>query len=282
MKTHATSRYEETEERMSVETHTDVDSNRSMYLELLKRAVSGRIVEDPPRAKFPVGKPLWAALFAGRKFDAELRDVGRDWPSLAHTMIGTRRLDNLQRCIEDVLGDAVPGDLIETGVWRGGATIFMRGVLKAYGADDRCVWVADSFAGLPRPDAKRYPFDRGWNASMIRYLAVSQEEVQANFTKYGLLDERVRFLKGYFRDSLPGAPIGALSILRLDGDLYESTMEALTHLYPKLSVGGFVIVDDYALRPCAEAVRDYRTAHGICEPIVDIDGVGAYWRRLPA
>ncbi len=76
--------------------------------------------------------------------DLQWRMEGRDWPLLGHTMIGIKRLDNLQFCVERVLADDVPGDLIETGVWRGGATIFMRAILKAHGVTDRRVWVADS------------------------------------------------------------------------------------------------------------------------------------------
>ncbi len=90
-----------------------------------------------------------------------VRAVGRDWPARADSMIGLRRMDNIQDCIETVIRDDVPGDLIETGVWRGGATIFMRGVLKAYEDTTRTVWVADSFEGLPPPDPARYPADAG-------------------------------------------------------------------------------------------------------------------------
>jgi O-methyltransferase len=90
----------------------------------------------------------------------------------------------------------------------------------------------------------------------------------------------VRFLKGWFRDTLPTAPVQRLALLRLDGDLYESTTDALTHLYPEVSPGGFVVVDDYGdIAACRQAVTDYRKAHGIEEPIVPIDWSGAYWRR---
>src|SRR2546423_11221668 len=89
------------------------------------------------------------------------REEGRNWPSYADTMIGLKRLDNLQSCIESVLADGVPGDLIETGVWRGGACIFMRGVLRAPGVGDRRVYVAGSFQGLPPPDAAKHPEDSG-------------------------------------------------------------------------------------------------------------------------
>jgi hypothetical protein len=93
--------------------------------------------------------------------DLQNRTEGRVWPSRALTMVGLKRLDNIQACIEDVIRNNILGDLIETGVWRGGSTIFMRAVLKAYGIAGRRVWVADSFEGLPKPNAELYPADLG-------------------------------------------------------------------------------------------------------------------------
>jgi O-methyltransferase len=156
--------------------------------------------------------------------DERARAEGRDWPARAHTMIGFKRLANLRMCVETVLQDDVPGDLIETGVWRGGATIFMRAILKAACVTNRIVWVADSFAGLPPPDTENYPHDAGITLHRFPQLAVSLERVQENFRRYGLLVDRVRFLKGWFRDTLPSAPIERLAVLRLDGNLYESTI----------------------------------------------------------
>jgi O-methyltransferase len=192
-------------------------------------------------------------------------------------------MQNLQECIIDVLQRGVPGDLVETGVWRGGATIFMRGVLKAYGETERIVWVADSFEGLPKPTPELYPADaedKFYLAS--RVLAVSLEEVQSNFARYGLLDDQVRFLKGWFKDTLPTAPIERLALLRLDGDMYESTIIALRSLYPKLSLGGYVIVDDYepGLPGCVRAVADFRAEQGITEKMELTGRSGAYWQRL--
>jgi O-methyltransferase len=213
-------------------------------------------------------------------FDPEARARGRDWPAEAETMIGLRRLENLQRCIEQVMRDRIPGDLIETGVWRGGATIFMRAVLKVYGDPRRVVWVADSFQGLPDPDPQRYPVDAGDRHSTFPELAVSLEDVKENFRRYDLLDDRVRFLPGWFRDTLPSAPIDQLSVIRLDGDMYASTIEALEALYPKLSSGGYLIVDDYGNPPgCKPAVDDYRAQHGINAPIEWIDEDGVFWRK---
>src|SRR5262249_16478895 len=232
--------------------------------------------------------PLFKRFIGGRnillmrekQFDPSVRMEGGDHPALAHTMIGMKRLDNLQSCIEDVLERNVPGDLIETGVWRGGATIFMRAVLKAYGMRERKVWVGDSFQGLPRPNAKKYPADKGDTHYTLTHLAVSLEQVKKNFAKYGLLDDQVCFLKGWFKDTLPTAPIGKLAVMRLDGDLYESTMDALTSLYPKLSVGGYVIIDDYGCIPaCRAAVHDFRKANQINDKIKEIDWSGVFWQR---
>jgi O-methyltransferase len=196
-------------------------------------------------------------------------------------MIGLARMDNIRQCVELVLADDVPGDLIETGVWRGGASIFMRGVLKAYGDTTRTVWCADSFEGLPAPDTARYPADAGDTFFKQTGLAVGVEQVKHNFARYGLLDDQVQFLVGWFKDTLHQAPIEQLSVIRLDGDLYESTWQAIEALYPKLSPGGFCIVDDYGtlVDQCQRAIHDYRDKHGITEGIVDIDGYGAYWRK---
>jgi O-methyltransferase len=212
-------------------------------------------------------------------FNATARAEGREWPAEAETMIGLARLDNLHQLIADVIRNRVPGDLAECGVWRGGATIFMRAVLEAYGDPDRLVWVADSFEGLPRPDPDRYPAERGDTHWRYEELAVGVDEVRRNFARYGLLDDRVRFLKGWFADTLPGAPITRLAVLRLDGDLYGSNIEVLEALYPKVSPGGYVVIDDYGNIPqCRQAIDDYREANAITAPLNRIDWAGVWWQ----
>ena len=152
--------------------------------------------------------------------------------------------------------------------------------MQACGVTDRIVWVADSFEGLPPPNTAKYPQDAGYKFHEYQELAVSLEQVQENFRRYGLLDDQVRFLKGWFRDTLPSAPVKSLAVLRLDGDLYESTMDALTHLYPRLESGGYAIIDDYAsVRACQQAVNDYRAANGVTEEIIPIDSSGVMWRK---
>ncbi len=210
----------------------------------------------------------------------EKRMQGLDWPYYADTMIGMKRLDNLEFCVRDVIKNNVEGDFIELGVWRGGATILMRALLKVMNITDRSVWVADSFEGLPRPDEKTYPVDKGDQHHTYTELAISLEQVKNNFEKYGLLDEQVKFLKGWFKDTLPTAPIKKLAVLRLDGDMYGSTMDGLVNLYPKLSVGGYVIIDDWGAVPgCKRAVQDFRNKHNIKEEIRQIDWGGVFWRK---
>lgn len=262
---------------------------RSLYLDLIRRNLTRygmheRIPEQWPlrrRVFFKAANGILRRTNAHRLTGTTTRDLGLDWPAEAETMIGMQRLTSLQHCVETVLAEDIPGDLIECGVWRGGACILMRAVLAAHGDATRCVWLADSFQGVPRSDPANFKADKGIRAEWVAgILGVSEADVRANFERYGLLDDQVRFLPGWFKDTLHDAPIERIAVLRLDGDLYESTIQALDALYPRLSPGGFCIVDDYlAVRACEQAVTDYRARHGITAEIVDIDGTGVFWRK---
>jgi hypothetical protein len=248
-----------------------VEERASRYLDLLKLVLTNQIYQDAP---IPT---TWSPL---ARYDSQRRTTGVDWPSVAHTMVGRARLDNVQQCIEQVLADDVPGDFIEAGVWRGGVCILMRAILAERGIIDRTVWVADSFAGIPETTPESHPTDAKLRLDQYNnVLAVGIGQVKENFRRYGLLDKQVEFLRGWFRDTLPTAPIEQLALLRLDGDLYESTMDSLTSLYPKLSSGGYVIVDDYEIEACREAVHEYRSKIGINDELIPIDDNGIYWRR---
>jgi len=277
----------------------DVASAETLYLNLLKGVLTRTVVLEkyqplggtvfaPTKKRYRLILRILARLLKRKDLeivrqytpDPRKREEGADWPPDAETMVGIKRLDNIQRCVADVILNQVPGDLIETGVWRGGCSIFMKGVLEAYGDKSRTVWLADSFQGLPKPNPETFPADAGdehWTKK--EFLGIALETVRKNFERYSLLDDRVKFLPGWFKDTLPDAPISQLAILRLDGDMYESTMQALTSLYPKVSHGGYVIVDDYGLLGCKAAVNEYRDSHGIVDPIRSIDGMGVYWKR---
>lgn len=269
-------------------------SATDLYLNLMARVLTrygfpsaGALVE-PPEDSFAryltelleedLGHPV--ELSRPLEVDLREREVGRDWPLHAETMVGLHRLRNVRCCIESALEDDVSGDLVETGVWRGGVAIFMRAILAAYGVEDRCVWAADSFQGLPPPDLTRHPRENPEDPhSTFEPLAVSREEVEAAFRRYDLLDDQVRFLEGWFHETLPEAPIEKIAVLRLDGDMYSSTMDALTALYDRVSSGGFVIIDDYgAIESCRRAVEDFRQERGVTAKIQKIDWTGAYWR----
>jgi hypothetical protein len=242
---------------------TDAAGIRAAYLDLVRDSLIGRLNQDPP---LPASK-------VDRYYD-DVREQGWDWPSKAPSMIGARRMENVRSECERVIRAGVPGDFMETGVWRGGACIMMRAVLKAYGITDRRVIAADTVAGFPTPTAA----DAGFEIAACEDFAVPLEEVKAAFARYGLLDEQVVFLEGLFKDTLPAAPVTALALLRLDGDLYESTRDGLVNLYPKLSPGGSLIADDYFLfAGHRKAIDEYRVGHGIADPIQRIDEFGGYW-----
>jgi len=205
---------------------------------------------------------------------------GKSWPEKGETMIGYKRLSNIEYCLKDIIYNKLEGDVVETGVWRGGACILMKAILRHYNVEDKLVWVVDSFEGLPKPNPLLYPKDADDLLYTYSQLAVPKEEVENNFKKYNLLDDKVRFLKGLFRHTLPDAPIKKISLLRLDGDMYESTMDSLTNLYPKLCIGGYLIIDDWgAINACKEAVLDYRLNHNINEEIIKIDWTGVFWKK---
>jgi O-methyltransferase len=261
-----------------------------LYLDLLKRCLTRELFLDeyprtPARRRGRVAvRALNVIGLEPRRSSApddfRRRREGEDWPLYGETMVGLHRLGNIAEAIRTIIHEEVPGDFIETGVWRGGASIFARAALEAYGDQERKVWLADSFRGLPKPDPS-YPADAGINLHRFNELAVSVDEVRTNFERYGLLDDRIVFLEGWFKDSLPAIdPKQRFSVARLDGDLYESTMQSLEHLYPKLSSGGFVLVDDYGDVPaCAKAVDEFREANEIEAPLERVDRSGVFWRK---
>lgn len=215
-------------------------------------------------------------LVKKKPFNLMARLEGRGFTNIGYTMTSKKRLDHLQECIENIIDKNVEGDFIETGVWRGGSTIFMRALLKVYEIKDRSVWVADSFSGMPKPKDK----SDGSDLSKFLVLNVSLEQVKSNFEKYDLLDDQVKFLKGWFKDTLPKAPIKKLSLIRLDGDLYSSTMDSLNNLYNKLSLGGYVLIDEYYDWPeCKRAVDEFRKENSISDEIKKIDWSSAFWEK---
>lgn len=273
---------------------------RRRYLDLLKRTLVNLVyAEDALRLHAALSGAVGGDPVARQRF---LRDVRYERPDvyaelvaakregsvdvflgarLAHTMIGLDGLANLERCAHRVFADGVPGDFLEAGVCHGGASIFMRALQVAYGEDGRVTWVADSFAGVPPP---AHPVDREHRLDLTEerfpWMAASLDAVRDNFATYDLLSDEVRFLPGLFADTLPDAPVEALAILRIDGDLYESTRDALEAMYDRVSDGGYVIVDDYScLEPCRIAVDEFLAERGLDVEINEVDWTRVCWRK---
>lgn len=272
-----------------------ITPDRSPYIELLKKCLIdyskiGKFEHHPlpivdPNWKtailYPIDKLLRKRYFAlsKLKFVSERsRFFGEDWPAEADTMIGLQRLNNIEHCVRGLINEGIEGDLVEAGVWRGGAVILMRAMLKELNIKDRKVWALDSFEGLPTTTGRSE--DKGNELHKHRILKASLEQVKNNFHKYDLLDDQVEFVQGWFSDTLPIAPIYKIALLRIDADLYSSTMESLTFLYPKLSSNGFVIIDDYnSLPTCRKAVDDYRRREDIISPMIKIDKEAIFWKK---
>lgn len=254
-------------------------SHDDKYLSLLENVLTFSLWPEPPRPVWLTARRDVVARLA--KFAARLlrkcgltlcvekeidREVGREWPLLAHTMVGRKRMENIRELCGQVVADNIPGSFVECGVWRGGASLYARACLPI----ERQVVCCDSFKGLPY-DSSEPEF------SKFDFLRVSRKEVESNFKRYGL-NENVHFVEGYFCDTLHTVE-GPIAILRADGDMFSSTVQILAALYNKVSPGGYVIIDDFLLEPCRKAVEWYRTANCITDPLAQIDDISAYWKK---
>lgn len=262
------------------------------HLNLMKKFITRYEFDEnfPNFSPIPKNSRKWEiASIVNRKFskkfqivrtaepvNLESRFLGRDWPMTAESMIGMSRMNQLHDALDQIRLKNVEGDIVETGIWRGGAVIFISTYLTIYGMTDRIIYGCDSFEGLPTPEEK-YPEDRGDTHSTIEILAVSKEEVENNFKKYNLSTSNIKLVKGWFEDTLPKLPVEKIAILRLDGDMYSSTIVALNSLFPKVAKGGIVIVDDFSLHGARKALYDYFELHSYSYEVIDIDGTGAYF-----
>lgn len=272
---------------------------RRRYLQLLRKALVNLIYPehelqlrhleaagDVSRHDLRVQRALRDLRYADAGSFAELVASKQDGQNFrkavtrdAHTMVGLRRLDNIEWCAAQVFAAGVEGDFLEAGVCQGGASIFMRAVQVAYAQEHRRMWVADSFEGLPAP---RTDVDAGLDFTEARmpWLAASLASVQDNFCTYDLLSDQVRFVKGWFCESLASSPVERIALLRIDADLYESTRDVLLALYDRVTPGGFIIVDDYhAFRACRTAVDEFRAERGIADPLRRVDWTATYWQK---
>ncbi len=167
---------------------------------------------------------------------------------------------------EDVIRRGIPGDMVECGVFAGAQCAVMAKAILLAG-DKRRVHLFDSFAGMPQCGPEDHEFIRSNKRPGEACQTI--EDVKRNMAEWQIPDEMLVYHKGWFADTVPNSETGPIALLRLDGDLYESTKVCMTHLYPRVSMGGWVIVDDYHLSGCEKAVREIVAPHPI------------YFQRLP-
>jgi hypothetical protein len=233
-----------------------IDSLRESYLNLVIKCINGSVYLD-------------------NQIDPETRKIILE--NCRYTLLSLEPLNTLKMCMEAVERENILGDFIEAGIWKGGAVILMRAFLNAYQNSTRLVWGADSFEGFP--DSK-HSDSNILNNHIYPWVVVGQNQVEKNISRFELLDKQVCLVKGFFKDSLPTIPIKEIAVLRVDGDMYDSTLDILENLYPKVSIGGYVIIDDFgAFHGCDEAVIEYRKKHNIDEPFYKQGFYGIYWKK---
>jgi len=160
----------------------------------------------------------------------------------------------------------VEGDIVECGVWRGGFLIFL-----SYMFQDRNIWACDSYEGFQPLETAKHAYDKerhtpSYSHCSLGPIGISLEEVQQHFKTYGLgNDPRIKFLKGFVKDTLPTSGIEKIALLRIDVDAYSATLETLEELYDKVQPGGYIIFDDSCLYEAIDAIKTFFRQRNIKE-----------------
>lgn len=195
--------------------------------------------------------------------------------SRRYTMTSVERMYALYKAIEYIECARIPGAIVECGVWRGGSIMVALATLKALGDTDRDVYLFDTFEGLPRPDADKdvdvlgnrafdgwLPHARGDTQSNWAYASLN--DVRQNVALTGYPMERIHFVKGMVEDMLPASAPDTIALCRLDTDWYASTRHEMIHLFPRIGVGGVLIIDDYGhFQGARQAVDEYLTENRV-------------------
>lgn len=153
------------------------------------------------------------------------------------------------------------------------------GIFQEQGVKNRKIWGYDSFEGLPPVNTEAFPADTAqYDISRYKALSVTQDQVRQLFQNWNVPMDDVNLVQGWFKDTLKNPEVQQIAALRLDGDYYESTIQALESLEPRVSDNGVIVIDDYEAFPgCKQAVDEYRAKKGIVDPIHNIDNIGCFW-----
>lgn len=244
-------------------------------LRYLARCVANGEPAEPDRVRDPIRAQPGAYTQLRKRRRAGLSWVGEaSIGFLPYASLGRTRLDHLEQCLDAIRAESVPGDLVECKTARGGSGIFLRGYLAAHELPDRTVWVADEFRATPAPAREATTVDES-----LDDLRGDLNLVRDAFERFDLLDGRVRFLQGSAGETLPAAAIEHAALLRLGTGIGADAEIALEAVYPKLSLGGFVVVDDHTDPACAQAVIAFRERYGIVAPLEAVDWSAVAWRK---
>jgi cephalosporin hydroxylase len=230
-------------------------------------APSPNKLEDPARN---LSRRMTRLERARRAGEAEGDDPASNGPlgGLPYVAVGRVSLDHLENCLDVIREERVRGALVDCGTGRGGTAILMRGYLEAYELPGPHVWVADNFG------ARRSGDENGAQASRPDLNAVRDA-----FDRFGLLDHRVAFLQGPPARTLAEAPIRKVSLLRVGGHEPDEIRAALESVYDRVTLGGFVFIDDYGHASCRAAVDDFRSDRGVVDPLERVGWDGGVWRK---
>jgi hypothetical protein len=233
-----------------------LDSQRCAYLDLLKACLTASHL--PSRtfcAPRTIGERIRCAIRRpGETGRALAQD--HDIRALRYTDTGRPQLDHLQMCVETIVRDRIAGDIVETGVSRGGTLMLMLAVLHQLHVSDRRIWACDVFNGAS---------------------ADTVMDIQSAIDRFDLRrDVPVTFVEGAWDAPVRTIPIESIALLRLDTATCEQTLHVLESLYARMAEGGIVIASRFGVsEACRRAVTDFRASRGITEPLQSCDDVRA-------
>ena len=208
------------------------------------------------------------------------------------TMTSAERIFALRESVEYIVANSIPGDIVECGVWRGGSMMVVARTLVELGATDRFLNLFDTFEGMSEPTAADRTLLDNTSAELTmrekeenneKWCYCPVDDVKKNVFSTGYNANQVRFIKGRVEETLPEHAPDKIALLRLDTDWYESTYHGLVHLYPRLSVGGVLIIDDYGHWAGAKkAVDQYIADNGLPLLLNRVDNTGRVGQKLAA
>jgi len=231
----------------------------------------------PHQKKGPV-KPAYPLDFSEQNI--EICEIVKPY-----TLTSTERLNALIDAVNYIVKNKIDGAMVECGVWKGGSTMAMALMLKRLGAENRDLYLYDTFSGMSAPSDADISIHGEQAHEKFSRTRISEDasdwclspldEVKENMYSTGYQKEKIHFIKGKVEDTIPKDIPNEIALLRLDTDWYESTRHELTHLFPLLKLKGVLIIDDYGhWEGARKAVDEYISGNNICILLNRIDYTG--------